>query len=309
MNKKAKMYLENITNGEKDFLEDVDAVLLHFRAEKAKIVAEASIYKDEKKYSLPKIDELKKTARQQLRTAEARFRATIQKSREGLKEELSAAINQPIPAGFAERLAFYRQSGMVPSRTEVEALLDLGQKSPLAVAAVRKLLDDLEAPIRLECRTIKQYEQDLQSLDQLAAMPLVHSGTDVHPELVEVLKGEPRPTRTAGGWRDIGERWTDGVSLLLNGAAVGQHLKQIEKNADAWSADITYSLAERAAQADAEAARKVAELTGDEYQPQPDPPSSTSIADRETNGEALARELGKQSADAVAALRAGHYVR
>lgn len=309
MNKKTKMYLDSITNGEKDFVADVDAVLLNFRAEKAKIMAEAAIYKDEKKYSLPKIDELKKTARQQLRTAEVKFRSTIQKSRDGLKEELSAAINQPIPAGFTERLAFYRQSGMVPTRTEVEALLDLGQKSPLAVAAVQKLLDDLKAPIKVECRTIKQYEQDLQSLDQLAEMPLTHSRTDVHPELVEVLRGEPRPTRTAGGWRDVGERWTDSIDLLLNGTAVGQHLKQIEKNADAWSADITYSLAERAAQDDEEAARKVAELTGAEYQPEPDPPTSTSIADRETNGEALARELGRQSADAVAALKAAHYVR
>lgn len=309
MNKKARFFVDGVKNAEQDYLEDVDAILLHFRAEKAKIMAEASIYKDEKKYALPKIDELKKTARQQLRTAESKYRTTIQKSREGLKEELQTSINQPIPVGFTERLAFYRQSGMVPTRTEVEALLDLGQKSPLAVAAVQKLLDDLKAPIKVECRTIKQYEQDLQSLDQLAEMPLTHSGTDVHPELVEVLKGEPRPTRTAGGWRDIGERWTDSIDLLLNGTAVGQHLKQIEKNADAWSADITYSLAERAAQDDEEAARKVAELTGDEYQPQPDPPSSTSIADREANGEALARELGKQSADAVAALRTGHYIR
>ena len=302
MNKTASKFLANIKFAEETYLDGVESILLKFRNDKERIdsMANKFIPEEKKKYLDQCVPEILQTARHKLGLAEQAFRSELKRNIAGMKEELQGAINAPIPPAFTERLSFYRAANLTPSKTETEALISMAGKNPLAVRAVAQLLDDTNAPFKIESRAIEAFEKDLQDLDDLAEMPLVHSPASVHHELCEVMQGQRKATRTAAGWREIGYTWDGSVDLLLHGTAVTSRLKALESVSDAWSADVTYSLREREHVAAEKKAKQEAEDNGEKYQPEPEPSSSVHIENRDSAVQ-LAREIGAETAAGKAA--------
>lgn len=305
MNKTVSRFLNNIKFAEETYLDGVETILLKFRNDKERIdsMANKFIPEEKKKYLDQCVPEILQTARHKLGLAEQAFRSELKRNIAGMKEELQGAINAPIPPAFTERLSFYRAANLTPSKTETEALISMAGKNPLAVRAVAQLLDDTNAPFKIESRAIEAFEKDLQDLDDLAEMPLVHSPASVHHELCEVMQGQRKATRTAAGWREIGYTWDGSVDLLLHGTAVTSRLKALESVSDAWSADVTYSLREREHVAAEKKAKQEAEDNGEKYQPEPEPSSSVHIENRDSAVK-LAREIGAETAAGKAAAAA-----
>ncbi|MBR3017358.1 MAG: hypothetical protein IKH57_09835 [Clostridia bacterium] len=297
MNTKVKSLIANIMDAETIFQNDVGNALIRYRADKAKITMTASRFKSEyeKQYVDENLPVLKQSARDALGRAEQSFRKSLKENVDGLKKELKSAISAPISAAFTERLAFYRAASLTPSQTETEILLQLAGKSPIAISAIAKLLDDQNAPIFVECRSVADFEKDLKNLDDLTEMPLLHSPNEVHNELCDIMKGQPKLTRTANGWKSIGYSWEDSADLLMQGTDVSCRLKKLADVADTWAADVSYQLREREHAADTAKERQEAGDSGKHFKPEAEPESAVHIEFRKTGGIELARELGKEA--------------
>ena len=309
MNARTKSYLDGIKIAEHDFLDKTNDILLRYRAEKEKIISTSKRYKDEGGYVHENLPKAKQSARDALTRAEDAFRKELVRNITGMREELKATISAPVPKEFTEKLSFYRTAGITPSRTETEALLELGQRSPLSVKAVSKLLEDTHADVKVQTRSIEDYEKDLANLDDLAEMPLISSPFETHVELTDVLRGTPKLTRTAAGWRNTGETWADSVQVLLQTTALTTRLKALETVADSWSADVTDILREREYNTLVSREKEEAEKAGKEYVPDKQPTSSTTITERENTEIALAKQLGKERADAEKAIQNSPYLK
>ena len=241
MNKISRSFAIRITAAEDIYQDAVREALLRYRDTKGRITEEASVFKDEAAYINAHLTDAKAVARDELARAENTYRASIKSSAVGLKTELLTAINAPIPAGFPERLSFYRQAALTPTKTDAESLLALAGKSPLAVRAAAKLLDDLHSPVRITSRALDEYEADIAALDDLAEMPLVHAPDDCYSELVDVMAGQPKATQTASGYRFIGNTWSS-LQLLTNRATVRGYISRIEAATDSWASDVTFEI-------------------------------------------------------------------
>ena len=299
MNKTAQRHVNAIMDAETAYLNSTGTALLEYRQRKNQIHDAAKAYKDEQAHVDKYLPEAKSIARDALTRAEHTLKSAIKSNLEGLKRELQTSINQPIPQGFTERISLYRAAALAPSRTEAEALLQMAGKNPLAIRAVAKLLDDMKAPVRVDSRSIDQYEADLDTLAALAEQPLLHCPNETYSELSEVMKGEPMPTRTANGYVNIGNTW-DSTALLVACQIIPSQIRSIEKNADAWSADVTYQLREREHAAEVAKSKEEAENAGEEYTPDREPVSTTGIADRGTDGVELAAAMGRRLAENAA---------
>lgn len=310
MNATAKRHVTAIMNAETVYMNSAGNALLDYRQRKAQIISASKAYKNEEDHVAQHLPTAKEIARDALARAEYAYRSTLKAHTEGLKTELQAAISAPIPAAFTERLSFYRAAALTPTKTEAEALLQMAGRNPLAIRAVAKLLDDTEAPVKIESRAVEQYEKDLDTLSELANMPLVHAPDEVYAELCDTMAGQPAPTRTRDGYKNIGDTWSK-LGLLTNGKFVTSRIKDISAAADAWSADVTYQIREREHAADVAKAKEEAETAGEEYTPEREPVSTTSVEKRGTNGVELAAELGRQISEntANAAKTVQHYAR
>lgn len=296
MNRTNKRIFDNIKAAEAAYNHDAEAALMEYAKQKRTIEAEAAKLKDETTYRQQHLAEAKQAARLGLKRAEDQFRSTVRTAREDLNRELKAAIKTVIPAGFSEAMKFYRDTGLTPSKTETEALLETGGKSLLAVQAVAKLLDDLGAPIRVDAPTVASFEADVAELDELAAGPLFHAPDALHSEAVEIMRGTPKPTWTAAGWRDVGEMWDQGVEVIAQRVAVLSRLQRILDRENAWSSDVTCELREREHEDAVKIEKEVAEITGENISPD-EPESTVTITDAADDAAIeVARELGRRDA-------------
>ncbi|MBQ6175058.1 MAG: hypothetical protein IJK28_10585 [Clostridia bacterium] len=310
MNKTAQRHVAAIMDAETAYMNSTGTALLQYRQRKSQIYDAARAYKDEQAHIDKYLPDARDIARDALARAEYSYRNTIKTAVAGLKNELQAAISAPIPQTFTDRLSFYRAAALTPTKTDAESLIRMAGKNPLAIRAVAKLLDDTKAPIRIESRAVEMYEADLATLDELAQMPLVHAPDEVYTELCDVMAGQPAPNKTAAGYKNIGNTWTS-IQLLTNGRFIAHNLKEIEAAADAWSADVTYQIREREHAEEVARAKEEAENAGEEYTPEREPVSSTSVEKRSTNGVELAAELGRQISEnnANAAKTVQHYAK
>lgn len=295
MNQTAKRQLEAILGAETTFENAVGTALMEYRTSKEQIRSAASAYKDEQSYIDERLPAAQNVARGKIERAEQSFRKALMDNTTGLKSELRSAVNAPIPQAFTDRIAFYRTANLTPTRTEAEGLLSMAGKNPLAIRAVAKLLDDTGAPVRIESRAVEQYEADLTALEELAEMPLIHAPYECFTELVETMSGQPMQTKTRDGYRDVGHTW-DRTKLLINGSLISGKLKDIAASADAWSADITFTVRERE---HAEAVAQAKKEAGEEYQPETEPASSARLEERGTSAVEIAAELGRETAKAT----------
>ena len=185
---------------------------------------------------------------------------------------------------------------MAPTRAEVDALLKMAGKSPVAVRAVAKLCDDFKAPVMVTSRQIDEFESDIATLEDLAKGPLTSSPMAFHSELCAVMNGQPKPIRRGDGYANAGHQW-DSLGLLIQRSALAGKMEHLKEASDAWGADITYSVAERVDKAQIEKERQAAEYSHEEYTPRPEPTSSTEVVDRHDGAVELAAEIGRQTAD------------
>ena len=133
---------------------------------------------------------------------------------------------------------------------------------------------------------------------------------EVYSELCEVMAGQPAPNKTSKGYRSIGNTWST-IQLLTNGKFIAHNLKEIKAAADAWSADVTYQIREHEHDEEVARAEEEAENAGEEYKPEREPVSTTSVEKRGSNGVELAAELGRQISEnnANAAKTVQHYAK
>lgn len=217
-----------------------------------------------------------------------------------LRETLLDHLTEPLNLDFSKKLAFYRDYGIVPTRSEISALLKLNAGNTAGIRALSALLDKLEAPQRLKMRDISEFETDLEKLERLAYQvehtPVI-SLDDFHDAL-EIFKGD-RLTRI----RKDGSTYEDGQTIdfmALNWIRVDFEgfENNLDQMKDTWQADISTEIEDAVdAQLLAKETRHeeaVAEIENREPVPQERPESSTKVEDG--GAMQLARDLGRQSA-------------
>lgn len=296
MNIKTKLFFDQISDAEEAYQAAMTGILAAFRQNKVKSRDKAQKYKNEKEIYHEMLEGHKQEARSAIRDAEGKFRAALKKASAGLHAELRNSVSDTVPPAFADRVGLYRSAGIAPTKLEAEVLLEMSGKNPLAVSILKRLLDDMKAPVRLTGKTISDFEEDLTKLDALSAGPLVHGPTEFHAELTELLTGTPKPTRLSdGSWVERGRTWEGSVDLLAAGGGVTSTLKALKAVAGTWSADVVNHIADALSAEEAEKAKTQAEIDGREYVPDEEPASSVAIKDADSDVE-LARELGRESA-------------
>lgn len=294
MNETVKTVFSTLRQGQICYENAVLAALLAFRRQKEKITAEASAYKDEDAYCRQHLDPAKEEALSAVRKAEIAFRNDLKNSSMHLHKELETALAEPIDAAFAAKIAFYRASGLTPSKTESEILLKQAGKHPAAVAAVAQMLDDAASKWRVTGRSVADFEDDLAALDRLVDQPsLLYAPHEAHAELCDILRGKPNGKPGARTWGDdIG-----GVSveLLTNRAAIVTALKRLEDAAPAWTGGVSYGLREAENRDEIESRRQKAEAHGETFIAPEEPQNSTieDVPARESALE-LAKEIGAE---------------
>lgn len=296
MNRKAKAAIDNVVSAYETFQKENEKSLLSFRWSVQRAEKESEKYRDAEGYIAEKKKDAIAKAREELGQAESAFRAEIRKSIDVLKTELSAAITAPIADGFAERIALYRSAALAPSRSEVEALLTMAGKNPVAVRAVAKLLDDTSAPVKVTTRQIDEFESDVAALEDLSRGPLVSSPYGVHSELCAVVAGQPKPARRNDGeYIHVGHVW-DSLDLTIQRAALASKIARLREAADSWGADVSYQIAERLDKAETAQEKQAAEDAHEEFTPRPEPTSTTGIEKRGGAGVELAASIGREKA-------------
>ena len=275
--------------------------MVKYAAAQKKEKEKAARYKDEDAEYQRAMVPIKAQTKAAILEAGKQLSKDLRHNAKQLKENLMDHLTEPLNQDFARKLDFYNKYNVIPTRLEIDALLQTNGGNTSGVRALTALLDRLEAPQRLKMRDISEFETDLEKLERLAYQvehtPLI-SLNDFHDAL-EIFKGD-RLTSI----RKDGSTYEDGRTIdfmALNWIRVDFETfeNSLDQMKDTWQADISTEIEDAVdAQLLAKETRHeeaVAEIENREPVPQERPESSTVITE---DGDAvkLARDQGRQSA-------------
>lgn len=242
MNKFVKTTFDSISREAESYRNSVKSALLDYRQEMEKAKKEAGVYKDEAEYIKGKKNDARRTAQVAIQLAENAFTVAVGVEAKSLRDDLHQHLTtRPSPA-FLDALRLYYDFNITPSRSEIEALMELNGGNTLGYRALNRTLEKTRAEYRVDAPDSTTYEADLAALDELAEGHIMFIPRELHHEGVEVFGGEPRPIRRADGSRvDTGYRW-DSVSVLTASANYEGKVKALDEMADRWSSTVLPSM-------------------------------------------------------------------
>lgn len=311
MNFRNRQLIEGITLRARAFHSKVAEILDGYSAQMAAVKQESGKYADgyKKEFIESHNQRLVADARKELKAAAADFTEKTRKDAADLRDQLSQSLMEPLAPALESQLRTFRDYGIKPSRTQIETLLILNGENRLGIQAIDAVLTSSKADYSLKFTPVRQFEQDLEAIEQMTQCAEHFVPHDQFSAGCAVWRGVPvERTRPDGSTYPDGTTW-DNIGLTINNASMNSLVRRIEEMPGRWAGGVTCEVAEAATQQFIDEEKQVAELHGKEPPEIPNDPPTTEIQEASKDGTALARELGKQNADAVAALRAGNYVR
>ena len=301
MNRTVSYIFDSIGAASSLYTVTVKEALTKYAAVQKKEKEKASKYKDEEAEYQRAMLPIRTQTKAAILEAGKQLSKDLRHNAKQLKENLMDHLTEPLNQDFARKLNFYNQYNVIPTRLEIDALLQTNSGNTSGIRALSALLDRLEAPQRLKMRSITEFETDIERLERTAIQAEntpFFTLDDIHTGL-ELFKGDPiiwlRSDRTQ--YRD--GQSMDFIYLSCARTDFDSLMSSLNKNKDAWMADISCTVedAADAALLAKEAAREeaIADIENREPVPQERPESSTVITE---DGDAvkLARDLGRQSA-------------
>ena len=147
------------------------------------------------------------------------------------------------------------------------------------MSVLQKVLTDNGSPFDLKFKTVLDFERDLKAVEYLINNSYGFSPIELHSEACSVFRGcLIEHHRADGTVYTTGEEWGS-IPLTVRREMFADAVKKIENAADSWSADCSYTLADRAAKEAKEKELKAAEEEGREPEVEPEPVSGIKIAD------------------------------
>lgn len=301
MNLHAKSAIETVIRGYETLSDRVTQILSKYADGMAKAKREAAAYKNEDEHISKARERLLPEARDGLASVAASFASVTRKTADDMRAQLRKALAETPPSGVLENLQLYNGLGVVPTRTEAEALLESNGGNLLGLRGLASLLTRTKAPFRLDYSDPAALEKDIALLERLADSADHYAPSDLHTVACDVFRGD-HITRKAANGREYssGEVW-DSIALIGRRADVESAVKRLPEIRDRWAADVSTRLvddvsAEMIRQQEAEA-EMLAQARGEEYKPEEIPQSQTRIVeDAATRAVEIAREAGRRDA-------------
>lgn len=246
MNKYAQSSIQDIRRAAATFQTDTAAALRKYRQKLQKARAAAKQYKDEQGYIDREKGAAAREARFSITSARNAFQVSVKYAIQGLRDEMGDHIGKTEPApGYYDRLRVYKDFDLQPDETEARRLVELTKGSYLGCRALNSVLARTKSPFRVQIPSTADYEADLSTLEKLqrpSVLPNVPE--DLHRELSEVFKGEPRYTiqNDNGDPIDTGYKF-DSVSTIIETSSFSGIIDSLDRMESRWTGSVLPSLA------------------------------------------------------------------
>lgn len=260
----------------------------------------ADKYKPEiaEEYYREEREKLASSCRNGIEKAEKAFQSRIESLSGKMETELKRHLSEPVNGEFHSKLKLIQDFGLQPERLELENLLSLNNGNPMGLQALAKVLKKNGSAYRLNYHTTGDFQQDLEKIRSLC-QNLKYCPAGFMPEMVEVYQGITGNYVYPNGNTLFGSVIYDRNTLAVKTAFFEERLNQIKAMRDVWSADCSYTEADRQAEAETEVQREVNRIlteSGLESKPITEPKSETAVSEATEAGMQFARELSQQSA-------------
>ena len=235
MNRLARNHFTAIKKSAAEFESEVARIYEVYRQTMSTARHEAQRYKDESAFVEGKQKDAIKRAQTAISQAQNVFTGEIKPEIEGLRDELHRALVTSPTDAFLKSLSVYSDYNLAPSRSEVDALIELAAGNGLALRALNAVLTKTGSAYRVSVPTTEGYEADLKALENLAEGHIVYSSPEFRRELTEILAGSPRMVRRRdGSYYDGGFRY-DALSVSLESEAYSQRVAALDDMGDRWT--------------------------------------------------------------------------
>lgn len=150
--------------------EIIEKILTDFSKKSEAVEKKFAPYRESEKLIRDGIGELIQPTRQNITKTCIEFGDILNRAADSLENELVCEIAKPCSAQFLQALRQYTEFGLVPGKTETEALLYLTDGNIVPQKILYHTLQQLKAPYTFQPRTVDEMERNLAQLRQLASV-------------------------------------------------------------------------------------------------------------------------------------------
>lgn len=168
MNRANKLIFDLLIASNEKYREAVARICNDYKEKRDHAKSYASRYKDENAIFRDSLKTIIKEARNSLREARAELAETYRKQADKLEDSIQESLTHALHIGFVQRLDFYRNFRLKPTRSEIETLVTLAGNHLTALAGVNQVLEDNKSDYRLKFTTVESLEEDLVTLREFA---------------------------------------------------------------------------------------------------------------------------------------------
>lgn len=231
MNRANKLTIDLLKASNEKYREAVKQICSLFLKQKSNAKDYASKFKSEDDVFRDSMRTIIKDCREKLHAAQKELAEIYEKQAVKLEDSVQEALMHALNVGFVQRLDFYRNTGMKPTKSEIEALIALADNHMTALAGINVVLENNGCNFRVKHTTVASLEKDLESLHNFAKLPPYATTTEQAEILTEILGESGRRTivtsNQALGYTKPGHRFeTDAIDAgvpvrhLVNGRIV-----------------------------------------------------------------------------------------
>lgn len=280
MEKRRKQVFEAISEALGRYDNAVTDAMREYRSGKEKARADSSVYKAEDAEFARRLEGLKARTRAEIKKADEALAEAIKGKCVPLLREALGLYTAQIPNdNFIKRLRIFSEFGLKMTPAEARQLADLAADCNLALRALATVA--ARSGIAVNFPQVADFENDLQQLEKLVRMPVCYVPTEFLREGLELF--EERPVFRADGSVAYTIK-SDSIGLLLIASEFRSTFKSLGETGERWASSVVASVlpledGEKATERQAAA-------------------ESVSVDASGANNIEIARQLGKQRADA-----------
>ena len=230
MNRNCKSSFDTIIGSATAYRSAVAAVLDSFSKKEQQARQDSAQYKDENTRYKTALESLTAEARAQLDKKRAEFTDAISNETEKLKKELHSLVLERPSVIYADMLRNYGDFGLKPTRTEIEALLEVNSGCLVGFSMLNSTLARVGSDFHIDGCDIATLEKDAKDLYGLSELAAHYASNEQHHALCQVYAGTPR----LNGGRDTGDTWSS-VSLITQRAMFESAVKSVDAMRERWS--------------------------------------------------------------------------
>lgn len=303
MNIRAKTIFDNIGILASAYSRKVSFILANYENEMEKVQSDAGKFNEDykKEFIAEKQKSLAGKAKHDLAEAADDFREKTLKDAEALRNQLDDVLCKPVSIALMNHLNVYNQFGIVPSRSQITALLTLNEGNQLGLQAIKSMLSKNHSPLTINFPGVKQFEDDIDVVEKLAYAADHHVPYDHFHAGCEVYKNDRVTYRRAdGSTYENGQVW-DKIELTTQNVKMKTLVDAVGKMGDAWLDAVTSATIDAASEEYLKEEREKAYVNGEEAPTLPDVPPTTTVEKTNDDAVELAGSIGRETAACNAA--------